>query len=293
MHAKSDNAAMTRLRQLAEALAPERRTRVIDIGANPLDETPYSRLLRLNLCDVWGFEPQKEAYRQLVEAAGPHEKYVECAVGDGERSTLRVCQSSGMTSMLKPNQSAIDYLGRFEKALKVAEHVEIATRRLDDLNLPQADLLKIDIQGSECAVFRNGRTMLSGGVAVITEVAAIPLYEDQPLLDEQMRVLAESGYSLHKFLFFKSYVLNRKHGSRFRHRMASQLIDGDAVFIRNLLNLPGQETEWLKHLAILSDGVFQSLDLAVVVLTLLQERGVVDQSFVEYYVSAVTGSDMP
>ena len=293
MNTKPEEASLLRLRHLAEALGPERRTRVIDIGANPLGPTPYNQLLKLDLCDVWGFEPQQDAYDKLVGAAGPREHYVPHAVGDGTRGKLRVCRGSGLTSMLEPNLAAVEYLGHFRRQFRLVEYVELETQQLDDLDLQQADLLKIDIQGGECAVFQSGRKMLEGGVAVITEVAAIPLYEGQPLLDEQMRVLSESGYNLHKFLFFKQRRLNRKYADRLRRRMASQLIDGDAVFVRNLLELESQETEWLKHLALLADGAFQSFDLVVLVLHTLRERDVVPESYIEHYVSAFAGSEQP
>lgn len=45
---------------LAE-LAPERPTTIVDVGANPINEAPYSGLLQAGGCHVIGFEPQAEA----------------------------------------------------------------------------------------------------------------------------------------------------------------------------------------------------------------------------------------
>ena len=86
----------------------------------------------------------------------------------------------------------------------MVERVSLPTKRLDDIeDLPQFDLLKIDVQGGECLVFRNGPEKLSRALAVITEVAALPIYRDQPLLHDQLAALAVHGFHLHKFLFFK------------------------------------------------------------------------------------------
>ena len=41
---------------LVELLRPERRTRVVEVGANPINENPYRNLLSLGHSEVWGFE---------------------------------------------------------------------------------------------------------------------------------------------------------------------------------------------------------------------------------------------
>lgn len=281
------NKAADRLAFLIDALQPQRRTRVVDIGANPINEPPYRLLMDIDGCDVWGFEPQQSAYDALIKQAGPREHYLPHAVGDGSTGVLHICKDSGFTSMLEPNEAAFDYLGRFQRAGRVVQTIPFATRRLDDLDMPQADLIKIDIQGGERAVFQNGRDMLAGAVAVITEVAAIPLYKDQPLLGAQMAELAESGYHLHRFMTFKAVPVKRLETAGRTRAVRSQLIDGDAVFIRALLALKDQDTEWLKHLAVLSDGVFGSFDLTALVLDLLLTRRTVTEAQIDAYVSKV------
>nr|WP_255435536.1 FkbM family methyltransferase [Paracoccus sp. S1E-3] len=272
---------------MLEALKPERRTRVVDIGANPLTAPPYKLLMDLDGCDVWGFEPQQSAYEDLIKLAGPREHYLPHAVGDGGDRVLNVCKASGFTSMLEPNVAAFDYLGRFHRQGRVIQRIPFSTSRLDDLDMPQVDLVKIDIQGGERTVFENGRRMLGGAVAVITEVAAIPLYVDQPLLDAQMAELRESGYHLHKFMTFWAKPLKNIVSDGRARAVRSQLIDGDAVFVRALLELNTQDTEWLKHLAVLSDGVFASFDLTVLVLQLLLDRRVITEAQLDTYMAKV------
>ena len=159
--------------------------------------------------------------------------------------------------------------------MRVVETVSIQTYRLDEMDeIPSVDFLKIDIQGDETQVFANGYDKLSDVLGVITEVAAIPLYENQPLLDEQMRILRSFRLDLHKFLFFKTLPLNHASSSHMNpRRVKNQLIDGDAVFVRSLLNLEDLSTEKLKFLALLSDSVFESFDLVLHLLHVLDAKG--------------------
>lgn len=281
----------TRVRHLLDSVQTERLTRVADIGANPKGRPPYAGLLAMGGCEVWGFEPQAEAYDKLIAAAGPTERYVNSAVGDGSSGTLHITDGDGFTSLLEGNPAAIDFLGHFRKNLDVIDRVELPTRRLDDLELPEFDLLKIDIQGGETQVFDHGRQTLGRCVAVISEVAAIPLYKDQPLLGDQMASLAESGFQLHKFLFFKAVKLRSKATQALDRRFRSQLVDGDAVFVRDLLAFRDHETETLKHLAILADAVFGSFDLAALALEELVRREVVDHAALDAYISLVLGTE--
>ena len=271
---------------LAEVLAPTRRTRIVDVGANPTDSNPYAELLAAGLCEVWGFEPHETAYAELVAAAGEKETYLPHAVGSGEPGVFRVCRGSGFSSLLEPNIHTFDALGRFHRGASVIAEHPVQTRRLDDMaDLPEFDMLKIDVQGGECMVFEGARHRLGHALAVITEVAAIPLYVNQPLLDTQMRLLGEMGYGLHRFLSFRSVQYRNPMAARLRsRRYRSQLTDGDALFVRGLLNLGSLADEELKHLAILADSVFMSHDLVVVILSLLLDRGLIDAATADAYI---------
>lgn len=275
-----------RARALIDSLAPKRRTRVVDIGANPLDETPYKGLLSIDGCDVWGFEPQPGAYDRLMALKGPREHYICAAVGDGNPAELRVCADSGFTSLLEPNAALVKATGQFADRVEVVERIAVETTRLDDLTeLPGFDLLKIDIQGGERMVFRNGPKALSRALAVITEVSALPIYEDQPLLHDQLAELSRHGFYLHKFLFMKTIGFRNPHSARLRrNRYRSQISDGDAVMVRGLIDLSQLEVEELKHLAILADSVLLTQDLAVTAMVELLARGAVTDARIHDYI---------
>ncbi len=269
------SAALARMTALNDLLKPARPTRILDVGANPVNTPPYAELLGAGFCEVWGFEPQPEAFARLQETKGPHEHYLPDAVGDGGRHTLHICSGEGFTSLLPPKRQTIDYLGRWSRHMRVVETHDLTTVRLDDLAaLPKPDLLKIDVQGSELMVFQHGRAKLTEAVAVITEVACVPLYEGQPLLHDQMAELAAQGFLLSHFQFLKRKPLVSKllDGLDTR-RMHGQSIDGDALFIRSLLEPDAVSDEQLTHLAIIAEGVCGAFDLTLKCLALLIARG--------------------
>lgn len=284
----------TRTQFLIDALNPARRTRVVDVGANPINDCPYKPLLDMGGCEVFGFEPQPEAFAAVQAKAGPNETYLPYAIGDGQAHTLYMTQNSGFASLLEPDPKANAFLGKFWRGVKVMEEVAIETKRIDDIaELPEFDLLKIDIQGGEQMVFDNARTKLAGAVCVISEVAAVPLYKDQPLLDAQMATLRAQGFHLHRFMFFKQVRLNNRLSTRTETRgNRSQLLDGDAVFVRGMMEFDQMPDEQLKHLIILADAVFGSHDLAMEAMIHLIDRGIVDETVGDTYVGFING-DFP
>ena len=51
---------------LSAILRPARLTRVVDVGANPIDgDPPYKAMLEAGLCMFTGFEPQLHALARL------------------------------------------------------------------------------------------------------------------------------------------------------------------------------------------------------------------------------------
>ncbi len=286
----SETFSVPRMDALLAALAPSRSTRVMDIGANPINgATPYEGLLQMGACEVWGFEPQSEAFDKLMKARSDKEHYLNTAIGDGTPATLHICQSDGFTSLLPPDPQTLRYLNYFHGHMKVVGQEEVATQRLDDLdNVPAPDLLKIDVQGSELAVFEHGKARLAQTMAIVTEVAFVPLYEGQPLFHDQSKFLHDQGFGLTKFLFLKArYLRGRYSKTLHKKRHKNQLIDGDAVFVRSLASPDEIDSERLKHLAICADGIFDSHDLTLRCLELLIARGDVAEDKADTYARLV------
>lgn len=282
-------AEVDRLHLLRQLLAPGRLTVIADVGASGIETPPYAFLLAQGACQVWGFEPQPAEYAKLVAAAGPNERYLSSAVGDGTTKRLHLTSHPGFCSTLVPNQTVSKALQRWKKDMAVQAVVDIPTMRLDDVaELPQIDLLKIDVQGGEVEVFRNASIKLRDAIAVITETSAIPIYENQPLLGDQMVCLADLGYQLHRFSFFRAVPFRGKLAPKVPQRkFADQLSDGDAIFVRKLFDFDGKTDEELKHLAILADFVFGSSSLALKAVEVLMDRGVVDAAGARAYADMI------
>lgn len=260
---------------LAQILRPARLTRIVDIGANPIDgEPPYKLMLERGLCHLTGFEPQVAALARLNAAKGKHELYLPFAVGDGTRRTLHICHAPGMTSLLKPNPQVLAMFNRFPALGMVTGSVDIDTRRLDDIDeIETIDLLKIDVQGSELSVFRNGCNKLRNAVAIHTEVSFIPLYENQPTfadIDLELRAL---GFIPHCFADLRQATVAPIVFDNDPSVARNQIIEADIVYVRDFSKPDLLSTEQLQHLALISHYCYGSYDLAGFCVRALVARG--------------------
>ncbi|MFB9375605.1 FkbM family methyltransferase [Kineococcus gynurae] len=266
-------------------LAPERRTAVVDIGANPIDgDPPYKPLLDAGLCTVTGFEPQAEALAELRAAAGPLETYLPYAVGDGAEHELKVTWMNGMTSLFEPDVERLRTLNEFERYGEVLRRIPVTTTRLDDIaEIAAMDLLKIDVQGSELMIFASGRQKLAGAVAVHTEVGFIPLYRDQPLFADVDAELRAQGFRPHAFAALKRWPLapGVLDGDIFATH--HQVLEADVAYVKDLAHLDRLDREQLVHLAVIAQHVYGSPDLTVRCLAELLGRGEVDREVLDAY----------
>jgi FkbM family methyltransferase len=263
---------------LHRLVAPARLTRVLDIGANPANRPAYAPLLDMGLCQVWGFEPDAAAHAELERRKGANEHYLQAALGDGSEQVLHVYEWDTLNSLLPPaTDRNARYLGQFGQALKLRRRLSCPTRRLDDVaEVPTPDLLKIDIQGAECMVLHHGAAKLAGTGAVIAEVAFAPVYKDQPLIGETMAELAGQGFAFHRMDFTAHFAMGSALLDRLsRVPVRSQAVDGDALFLREAYlteGAPLADPEPLRHLALIADAVFGSVDVACRALSLLDAR---------------------
>ncbi|MCF1709503.1 FkbM family methyltransferase [Tabrizicola sp. J26] len=271
---------------LLDELSPVRPTSIVDVGANPINVPPYAPLLASGGCVVTGFEPQPEAFAALQERHTPNERYLPHAVGNGETMELKVMRSSGMTSLLEPYMPGLTLLGH-PRWGKVQQRIEMETVRLDSLeDLGPIDLLKIDIQGAELMVIEAARRALSEAVAVIVELRYLRLYVGEPMMGGLDLGLRDLGFGLHKFLFNKSVMVPNSQSGRLRSAIAQdQLVDGDAVYVKDISHFETFSDEQLKHLALLAASTFQSYPLAIRCLDELAARGIVAEDLAERFVT--------
>lgn len=254
-----------------------RLTGVLDIGANPIDgDPPYKQMLESGLCTVTGFEPQPDALAELQRRKGPLETYLPHAVGDGATHRLSITRASGMTSLLKPDVRRLALFHGFPAWGAVTDEVEVATRRLDDLeDVPDFDLLKIDIQGGELMVFQHGRQKLAGAVAIQVEVSFVPLYEQQPTFGDIDGELRAQGFLPHSFPAIKRWAIAPTVFSGDFRCGGNQLLEADIVYVRDFAYPERMTTEQLSQLAMIAHHVYGSIDLARFCILELARRGAV------------------
>lgn len=275
---------------LTQILTPARPTAIVDVGANPIDgDPPYKRMLAGGLCDVVGFEPQAEALARLQTAAGPRERYLPYALGDGTTRTLHLCALEGMTSLRVPDPAHLALFNLFPTWGVVKSTLPVTTHRLDDIaEIAHMDFLKMDIQGSERDVLAHGRAKLAETVAVQTEIAFIPLYEGQPTFGEMDVMMRELGFLPHCFAEMKVWPLAPTIVSGQPNKGLRQLLEADLVYVRDFTRPENMTAEQWKHLALIAHHCYGSVDLAARCLNMLAALGALPADASETYLSSLS-----
>ncbi|MBN8630528.1 MAG: FkbM family methyltransferase [Rhodobacterales bacterium] len=280
-----------RIRYLHDLVRADRKTVVVDVGANPLGSPPiYSHLRKSGVARIIGFEPQPKALEALNAAAGPHETYLPYALGSGTEETLHLTKDSGLVSTLEPDPWIAAYLSSWwRKAIEVRETLPITTRRLDDITeIDRIDFLKIDIQGGELNVFRNAREKLGTASLIQTEIPLIRYYKDQPSFGDVQSELESQGFLAHQILQTRAHYVGYplKLAEDFRPK-ASQTTVVDLAFLRNPTSMDALPLDTVQHMAILADAVLHSHDLVLRCLGELVRRQVVDAPGIGEYINLV------
>jgi FkbM family methyltransferase len=273
---------MTSALLLGNLVRCSRPTRVLDIGAAPIDgRPPYKEMLDYGLCTVTGFEPRPGALAQLEQRKGPLERYLPHVVGDGREHRLKITKAEGMTSLLTPDENQLRLFNGFPEWGSVVEEVDVQTHRLDDLDIDEFDLLKIDVQGAELMVFQHGRERLRDAVAVHTEVSFVPLYVGQPTFGEVDVELRAQGFVPHSMPDLKRWAITPTMFGENIYNPGNQLLEADIVYVRDIAHPEQMTSEQLAHLAMIAFHIYGSIDLAVFCLIELRQRGRAPEDAVE------------
>lgn len=255
-------------------LGPKDPVQICDVGANPLDqEAAYAPLLREGFACVTGFEPQESALARLNAMKSGQETYLPDALGTGDDITLHIFRSSGFTSKYPADAGTQAAFLRYEHFTKETGQVPVPTRRLDDIaEVPDIDILKIDVQGSERDIIAHGREKLKSALAVQTEVRFFPIYEGEPDWGELHLELVAQGFRLHSFAHMSTVTFNAPHAPRVGRRNRQQLIDGDAIYIRDLRQIAQFTERQLRVLFVFAARMLRSEDLVLYALAELVRR---------------------
>nr|WP_245327991.1 FkbM family methyltransferase [Xanthobacter flavus] len=263
-------------------------TRVVDIGANPIDgDPPYKPLLARRLCRVIGFEPQPEALARLDAAKSDLETYLPHAVGDGQRRTLHICAASGMTSLLEPDAHVLSHFPGLADWARVLDRRQVDTVALSAVpEIDGIEMLKMDLQGGERAVLEGAGDTLAETVCIQLEVSFVPLYKGQAPYGEMDLALRARGFIPHMMASTSRRMILPLRGPDV-YAALNQLVEGDAVYVRNFLEPDGMTAEQLKHLVLIAHYCYRSFDLALNGLHHLARRGAVPADAPAQYMGIV------
>lgn len=276
-----------RAKFLAKELAPERRLEIADIGARLINAAPpYQDLLDLGLANLTAFEPDPEAFAALEKHfdGQPHMRAVQAAVGQPGKSPFYAHKIGSLSSIFRIRPEAAKYLGKEFWTKREVKELRVDLLALDAVEGIEAlDVLKMDVQGAERDVMRFGRKTLKDAVAIIPEVRFYQMYQGEPMWADLDQELRAQGFVLHKFLHQKTVAVGSSFSQDFERAGASQLLDGDAVYIPSLEKIDSIDSAKLARLAIAADAVFSSCDLAAACLDVLAARGDCDKTVPNQY----------
>ena len=234
---------------------------ICDIGASPVDPTPFIDELFKNVnCFLYGFEPNLQEFKRLNST--DNKKYFNDAIGNGQSETLNICVAPGMTSILEPDFEYLELFHGFSDWAKIKNRVKIQTKKLDEINFDKKiDFLKIDVQGYEYEVIKNGHDKIKDCLIIQLETSPIPLYKNEKSFAYICLQLENLGFQLHSFnkintRSFKPMTLQNNIYSGLHH-----LFQLDCVFIKRLNLLDKLDLDQLKKIALILFYSFGSYDL--------------------------------
>jgi hypothetical protein len=269
---------------LLRELPITRRPKLVDIGANPwAEDAVYKPLLDLGACDVLGFDPQLSDAPSTDRAS-----VLPYALGDGSPRVLRIYQDRSKSSFL-PVHAAGQAAVAMRPWADMTDEISFDTKRMDDIAaIGEIDLLKIGVQGGEGAVLAHAAQTLRHATVIIADLRHYRLYEGEAMMGGLDTALRAMGFGLHKFLTQTARSLRHSQSARLKHRyFRDQLIEGEAVYLRDLALVDQFSDAQLMHLAILASAVLQSHSLVLFCLDHLAARGVVGADLPVHYVDAL------
>jgi len=171
---------------------------VYDIGAAKGHVSQCLAKLK-NVQGIYAFEPIPEVFRELEMQVRDISK-IHCyniALGNSSGSCLiNISKNSDSSSLLPMTNLHIDQFSGTE----ITHQVEINVACLDNFilkhQLPQPNLIKIDVQGFEKNVIEGGCETLRKANYCVLEMSFKPLYEGSPLFDDIYRIMTNMGFNL-------------------------------------------------------------------------------------------------
>ncbi len=227
---------------------------VLDIGAWG-GASPDWRVIG-NFVRLIGFEPHEEECNRLNTVPASSVKmqtfYPYVISGESGKRDFYITRRPTVSSLLKPIEKEWKRYGipgsSRNRRAEVINTIETDTITLDefcDKYEVVPDFVKIDTQGSELEILRDGfQDNINHILGVEIEVEFVPLYKHQPLFSEIELFLRKKGFQI---FGLKRHMWKMNDGHKLECDRGGRLVFGDALFLNENIfggNLPREK--WLK-----------------------------------------------
>ena len=216
-----------------------------------------------------GFELDTEECKRLSALDFKRHRFYPKAIGrDRETRTLYVTRNPACSSLYEPNVREMRRFLECGSFFEVLERKTVETVGLDawyqDADLPGADFLELDTQGSELDILQGCKHLLATSILGLqVEVEFYPVYNDQPLfsdIDNYLRPLDYYLFDLSRYRLRRAYLKTR-----------GQLLWGHAFYLKNVHQMNDwQPAQYLSLAAISSYYGFE--DYALEILETVLEK---------------------
>lgn len=167
----------------------------IQVGAHIGQEVKIFKKLNSE-AKIYLFEPQKELFQKL-KMQYENDKYItlyNLALGDSKQTQTMykdINNDSQSSSILEPKEH-LKYHAYIEFEKDNDEIINVNT--LDSLNIYDANILCVDVQGYELNVLKGSKTSLKNIDAILVEINRKELYEGCPHVSEIDSFLKDFNY---------------------------------------------------------------------------------------------------
>ena len=263
---------------------------ILDIGASDLGEMPiYQPLVAYSYAILNAVEGDDRHTEQLRKSSGSNVNVIQAFLFDGTDQTCFLTDPmSGMSSLLEPDLDHLRFFNGFEEFGKIRAKKIVSTSRLDELKgLSPIDFIKLDTQGSELTILKNGQRVLSECLALQIELSHISLYRNQPSFGEVDVWLRAHGFVPHCQLSVKRWSISPTIKNNNFRVPFNQLLESDFIYIKNPFSISEWDIGQILKLAVFSHYCLGSTDLVIYLLLELKRRDSTYTEHVQRYVQHV------
>ena len=199
---------------------------LIDIGAAGDIEPRWKKFEPI--LNYIGFEPDERSRILLQQKTNNCIKYqiMPYALWDTKGSIdIKLCNAPQVSSHYAPNREFLNLFPN-SKRFDIESSITICTEKLDDLPVPSADFMKIDIQGGELNALKGAEKLLEKTLGLELEVEFLPLYSEQPLFGELSHFVSKCGFQFIDFVCLIRWQRKTQNGF-------GQCMFADALFLKS------------------------------------------------------------